>query len=577
LSITQSIEIILEVLDSLQYLHEHGIIHRDLNSDVVIIANKGPAKITSLGFTRVEDASSVSSGEFLGVVQYTAPEQITQSKSDSKSDIYSVGILLFEMLTGSPPFDSPLPVEVMDMHLKKMPRFPEESQKEIPLNLQRIVLKALSKSPDQRFQTAKDMAAELRNFLTAYKNGDDKSFDISTSPSEDASSLIYKNLPNAASVKSDSLSFSLKKKQESSKEKEMQKKVDVDKMMSDGLRDINIGKQKQKAAKGFTPTFSTEIKENKKENKKDNKRDKAGNLEDSLEPQNESSSLTPLSVLPSQKQPGGISRLFYYIMAIVAIGALLFGIFSYKPGSTGTGNVKVPADIEIISPKGPYELESFTPYPIKVKYPLGKDIQKLTITSFANEIQSTIVSMKDGTAEMQIYASVARINFKFPFDIVALNSKGKEISRTTFQGMLKNQKMVEVIIKPTEGIIEKRDAKEISPTTTKLMPIVYQFNLYVPIKDIIAMFNGNSVYDFKEEMLTITNMDSHTYKLFIFKNKYYIDNILYEGENPVNRALNDIDDHAYLPLYFLTEKMGFVMRIEQGISDNLEIHMIRAK
>jgi len=137
--------------------------------------------------------------------------------------------------------------------------------------------------------------------------------------------------------------------------------------------------------------------------------------------------------------------------------------------------------------------------------------------------------------------------------------------------------MIEVIIKPEEGIIEKRDAKAISPTTTKLLPIVYQFNLWVPIANIIEMFEGKLDYDFNEEMITITNMDSHVYKLFIFKDKYYIDDILFEGENPINKVLNDRDDRAYLPIYFLSEKMGFVMRIEQGPSGKMEIHMIRAK
>jgi serine/threonine protein kinase len=561
LSITQSIEIILEVLDSLQYLHEHGIIHRDLNSDVVIIANKGPAKITSLGFTRVEDASSVSSGEFLGVVQYTAPEQITQSKSDSKSDIYSVGILLFEMLTGSPPFDSPLPVEVMDMHLKKMPRFPEESQKEIPLNLQRIVLKALSKSPDQRFSTAKEMGLELRNFASAYEKGDDRSFDISTSTGEDASSIIYKNLPDSASVKTDSLAFSLKKKQDTPKEKEMQKKVDVNKMMNDGLRGIgNSKQQKQKAESTFSTNFNAEIKE-KPEKKKEKE---------------EPSKFTPESVLPEQKLPGGGFKIIYYLMGIIAMVALVLFIFNTNKVSQPVSTVST-LGIEIVSPNAPYEMDSFTLYPMKVKYPSGKDIQRLVVSSVANEIQATVLSMKEGSAQIQFYVSIARINFKFPFDIVALDSKGKEVGRKTFQGLLKNQKMVEVIIKPTEGIIEKRDAKEISPTTTKLLPLLYQFNLYVPIAEIIPMFNGALAYDLPQQKITITNMDAHTYELFLFKAKYLVDGILYEGENPINEILNYRNDRAYLPIYFLTEKMGFIMRIEQGSTGNLEIHMIRAK
>lgn len=233
--------------------------------------------------------------------------------------------------------------------------------------------------------------------------------------------------------------------------------------------------------------------------------------------------------------------------------------------------------LEIVSPKAPYEMDSFTPFNVKIKYPIGKDIKSLRIVSEMNDIQGTLLNMKDGFAEMQIYASIARINFSFPFDVVALDSKDKEVGRIQFHGLLKNQSMIEVIIKPSEGVIEKRDAKKISPSSTKLVPVIYQFNLYIPIAEIIPLFNGTKEYDFKEQMLTITNMDSHTYKLYMFKNKYYIDDILYEGENPINEVLNYRDDRAYLPIYFLTEKMGFIMRIEQGQSGNIEMHLIRAK
>ena len=558
ITIPQGVQIILEVLESLQYLHDKGIIHRDLNSDVVIIANTGPAKITSLGFTRVEDASSVSSGEFLGVVQYTAPEQITQSKSDSKSDIYSVGILLYEMLTGSPPFDSPLPVEVMDMHLKKMPRFPEEAQKDIPLNLQRIVLKALAKNPDQRFQTAKEMSNELKNFLTAYQQGDTRNLDISTASGEDANTLIYKNLPDSGSMKSENLSFSIKKKADTPKE--APKKVNVDKMMVDGLQGFNGAKPKQRNL--MATDFSSEIKE------------KQPPVKQGIDKQYRPGKEKPDVFLPPQKSGGG-SKVIFFIIGIIAIGALLWILSGQKltQPNPATGNLGV----EITSPKAPYEINSFTPYTIKLKYPANKGIQKLTLNTFTNEIQGTVLSMKEGSGEIQVMSSSSRINYKFSFDIVAYDGKNAEIGRSRFEGLIKNEKLVEVIIKPTEQKIEKHDIKSVSPTTTNLLPLAYQFNLYIPIAEIIPLFNGTLAYDRVQEMITVTKMDSHTYKLFLFKTKYYIDDVLYEGENPINETLNLKNDRAYLSLYFLTEKMNFVMRIEPGKSGAMEIHMIRAK
>jgi len=168
LNIERSIRITISILEALAYLHARGIVHRDLNSEIVTITPNLEAKITNLMITRAEDASSVSSGSFMGVVQYTAPEQISQSKYDVRSDLYSAGILLFELLTGSPPFNSNHPIEVMDMQIKKAPRFPENTQNVIPLNLQFIVLKALSKNPEERFQHASEFKDELSDFLISY-------------------------------------------------------------------------------------------------------------------------------------------------------------------------------------------------------------------------------------------------------------------------------------------------------------------------------------------------------------------------------------------------------------------------
>ena len=144
--------------------------HRDLNSKVIYICKECQVQMVNLVIARSEDESSVSSGAFMGMVQYAAPEQVAYSQYDVRSDLYSIGVLMFELLTGKPPFDSDQPIEVMEMLIKKTPRFLESSQKEIPLSLQSIVLKALAKNPNHRYQTALSLIEDLNDFLVSYTN-----------------------------------------------------------------------------------------------------------------------------------------------------------------------------------------------------------------------------------------------------------------------------------------------------------------------------------------------------------------------------------------------------------------------
>jgi serine/threonine protein kinase len=170
LTLEQMVKVSLNILDAVSYLHSQGITHRDLNSEVICIGKDLQVKIINLVIARSEDASSVSSGAFMGMVQYAAPEQVVYSKYDVRSDLYSIGVLMFELLTGAPPFDSDQPIEVMEMLIKKTPRFLESSQRNIPINLQSIVLKVLAKNPDDRYQTAYKLIEDLNDFLVSYAN-----------------------------------------------------------------------------------------------------------------------------------------------------------------------------------------------------------------------------------------------------------------------------------------------------------------------------------------------------------------------------------------------------------------------
>jgi len=170
LKLDQVVRVSINLLEVLAHLHQQGILHRDLNSKVIYICKDYHIQLVNLVISRSEDESSVSSGAFMGMVQYAAPEQVAYSHYDIRSDLYSVGVLMFELLTGKPPFDSDQPIEVMDMLIKKSPRFTETCQKDIPISLQSIVLKTLSKNPDHRYQSANSLIEDLKDFLISYTN-----------------------------------------------------------------------------------------------------------------------------------------------------------------------------------------------------------------------------------------------------------------------------------------------------------------------------------------------------------------------------------------------------------------------
>jgi serine/threonine protein kinase len=167
-SIEKSLKIILSLLDTLCYLHALGMVQRDINSDIISVNPQMEVKIFNLLISRAKEASSVSSVGYMGLVQYAPPEKIAQSRYDYRSDLYSVGVLLFELLTSKPPFDSSNPAKVIEMHLHQAPQFLPEDKTLLPVPLQSLVLKALAKKPSDRFQTAREFYDEVEIFLDSY-------------------------------------------------------------------------------------------------------------------------------------------------------------------------------------------------------------------------------------------------------------------------------------------------------------------------------------------------------------------------------------------------------------------------
>ncbi|HOI25651.1 MAG TPA: protein kinase [Caldisericia bacterium] len=167
-SIEKSLKIILSLLDTLCYLHALGMVQRDINSDIISVNPQLEVKIYNLLISRAKEASSVSSVGYMGLVQYAPPEKIAQSRYDYRSDLYSVGVLLFELLTSKPPFDSTNPAKIIEMHLHQNPQFLPEDKALLPSPVQNLVLKALAKKPSERFQTAREFYNEVEILYENY-------------------------------------------------------------------------------------------------------------------------------------------------------------------------------------------------------------------------------------------------------------------------------------------------------------------------------------------------------------------------------------------------------------------------
>ncbi len=161
LPIGDAIQFTRQVLGALRFAHRKGVVHRDIKPHNVMADADGRLKVTDFGIARAGVSQMTEAGSIIGTAQYLSPEQARGAGVDQRSDLYSVGILLYEMLTGTVPFTGESPVEIAMKHLSDTPRPPSLQRPEIPPDLDMVVLRALAKSPDDRFQTAEEMDAEL--------------------------------------------------------------------------------------------------------------------------------------------------------------------------------------------------------------------------------------------------------------------------------------------------------------------------------------------------------------------------------------------------------------------------------
>jgi eukaryotic-like serine/threonine-protein kinase len=150
-----------QILAAIRFAHRHGIVHRDIKPHNVLVDGEGRLKVTDFGIARAGASQMTEAGSIIGTAQYLSPEQAKGAPVDQTSDLYSVGVVLYELLTGVVPFNGETPVEIAMKHLSSPPEAPSARRAEIPRELDYIVLRALAKDPSDRYQSAEEMDADL--------------------------------------------------------------------------------------------------------------------------------------------------------------------------------------------------------------------------------------------------------------------------------------------------------------------------------------------------------------------------------------------------------------------------------
>jgi eukaryotic-like serine/threonine-protein kinase len=161
LPIPDAIAATRQVLAALRFAHRKGVVHRDIKPHNVMADADGRLKVTDFGIARAGVSQMTEAGSIIGTAQYLSPEQARGAPVDQRSDLYSMGVVLYEMLTGQVPFTGESPVEIAMKHLSDTPRPPSLLRPDIPPDLDMVVLRALAKNPEDRFQAAEEMDAEL--------------------------------------------------------------------------------------------------------------------------------------------------------------------------------------------------------------------------------------------------------------------------------------------------------------------------------------------------------------------------------------------------------------------------------
>ncbi len=160
--VAQAVPLFCKVLEGIDHAHEEGIIHRDIKPANMMLTTKGNLKVLDFGIARIlGTARMTKAGHLIGTIEYMAPEQVKGLETDARSDIYSLGMLLYELLTGRVPFDIQNEFELMSAQINQMPVPPRQLNPNIPVEVEEAIMHAVAKDPDARYQTAGDFREVL--------------------------------------------------------------------------------------------------------------------------------------------------------------------------------------------------------------------------------------------------------------------------------------------------------------------------------------------------------------------------------------------------------------------------------
>jgi len=162
----RAVRIAIGIAEALDYIHNHGVVHRDLKPENIMVDANDRVKLIDFGIASNQGARRITFAKFsqtMGTPDYISPEQVKGKRGDARSDIYALGVMLYEMLTGRVPFSGPNPFAIMNDRLLNNPVPPREINPEISGQLQEVVYRALERDPKNRYSTAKQMAWDLKH------------------------------------------------------------------------------------------------------------------------------------------------------------------------------------------------------------------------------------------------------------------------------------------------------------------------------------------------------------------------------------------------------------------------------